>query len=124
MFQIEQLDHVGLTVTDLEFSAAWYQSARCLEPRFTYRDTTGYGQPVGLGSGAACIVLFPAQPGRSVEPLQGHVALKLTRENFERARPHLNGQGISVEHVEYKAMHSLYCLDPDGYQIELSTYDL
>ena len=124
MFQMDRLDHVALTVTDLERSTSWYQLVLRLEQRFQYRDTTGYGHPVGLCSGDACIVLFPAEPGHTVVPLQGHVAFRLTRQNFDEMLTHLQQQGIPTEYVEYAKVHSVYCTDPDGYQIELSTFEL
>jgi catechol 2,3-dioxygenase-like lactoylglutathione lyase family enzyme len=124
MFQAEQLDHIALTVQDRERSIAWYQTILGLEKRFQYRDTNGKGNPVGLCSGSACIVLFPAEAGQVIAPLQGHIALKLSRENFEQAQAHLRQHGITFKYVEYKTIHSVYFLDPDGYEIELSTYEL
>jgi catechol 2,3-dioxygenase-like lactoylglutathione lyase family enzyme len=124
MFQAERLDHIAVTVRDLERSTAWYQTMLCMERRFQYKDTTGMGKPAGLCSGEACIVLFPSTPKQTITPLQGHIALKLTRENFEQAQAHLREQGIAYEFVEYKVCHSLYFFDPDDNQIELSTYEI
>lgn len=124
MFQVEQLDHIALTVQDLERSTAWYQNILCMEVRGHYQDKTGSGRPVVLGSGSGNIALFPAQAAQPPVPLQGHIAFKLNRANFEHAQAHLRQQGMAVDFVKYQTCHSLYFLDPDGYQIELSTFDL
>jgi catechol 2,3-dioxygenase-like lactoylglutathione lyase family enzyme len=124
MFQAERLDHIAITVQNLERSISWYETILCMEQRFHYRDTTGKGRPTGMCSGQACIVLFPAPEEQAVAPLQGHIALKLDRKNFEQAQEHLRRQGTAFDFVEYKICHSLYFLDPDGYQIELSTYEI
>jgi catechol 2,3-dioxygenase-like lactoylglutathione lyase family enzyme len=95
-----------------------------MEERYRYRDMMGQGAPAVLCSGDACVALFPSPSGEAVAPLQGHIALRLDRGNFDSARDHLRRQGIAVEFVEYGVCHSMYLRDPDGYQIELSTYEI
>lgn len=124
MFQTEHLDHIALTVHDLGRSADWYQNTLCLEVRGHYRDTTGRGRPVVLGSGSGNVALFPAAEEHTPTPLQGHIAFKLNRANFDQAQTHLRQLGITFDYVEYKTCHSIYFSDPDGYQIELSTWEL
>jgi catechol 2,3-dioxygenase-like lactoylglutathione lyase family enzyme len=103
MFQAEQLDHIALTVQDLERSISWYQTVLYMEQRYQYRDTTGRGTPVVLCSGSACVALFPSPTGQLITPLQGHIALRLTRENFDQAQSHLRQKGITFKFVEYTA---------------------
>src|SRR5690348_3151536 len=96
----------------------------CLEERFRYKDTNGRGAPPVLCSGDACIALFPREIGEPTSPLHGHIAFRLDRDNIDRARDHLRRHGVETEYVEYARCHSTYFFDPDGYQIELSTYDV
>lgn len=124
MYAIQRLDHVALTVRDLDASARWYARVLGMEQRGTYRDATGRGNPRVLGSGDANLALFPGEPGRAVLPLEGHVALRLDRASFDLARAHLNHLGVPFKYVEYETVHSMYLQDPDGNEIELSTWEL
>ena len=56
VFTLQQIDHVALTVTDLEKSIAWYQDVLGLERR--YRETWG-DCPAMLCAGSTCVALFP-----------------------------------------------------------------
>jgi catechol 2,3-dioxygenase-like lactoylglutathione lyase family enzyme len=124
MFQIEALDHVALHVQNLQQSLEWYQLVLGMETRYHYQDTTGHGKPVVLGSGDACIALFPPSPEALGVPFQGHIALRVTRANFQQAQAHLRKLGIDFEFVHYTRCDSMYFNDPTGYQIELSTYEM
>ncbi|QBD74904.1 VOC family protein [Ktedonosporobacter rubrisoli] len=124
MFQIEALDHVALVARNLQQSIDWYRSVLGMEQRYQYRDETGQGNPVVMGSGDACIALFPAAPAYPISPFNGHVAMRLNRANFEHAQEHLRSIGINFRFVRYSRCDSLYFNDPSGYQIELSTYDM
>jgi catechol 2,3-dioxygenase-like lactoylglutathione lyase family enzyme len=124
MFQIEALDHVALHVQDLQQSIDWYQSVLGMEQRYHYQDTTGHGNPVVLCSGDACVALFPSSPERPVSPFQGHIAMRLTRANFEQVQAHLRQLDIDLSFVHYTRCDSIYFNDPTGYQIELSTYEM
>ncbi|MGH2409382.1 MAG: VOC family protein [Chloroflexota bacterium] len=114
MFRAERLDHIAVQVQDLERSIAWYQTVLGLEERERYHDTTGRGTPVVLCSGQACLALFPPQADGPLTPLQGHIAFRLDRANFDRARHHVATQGIAFRFVAYKTVHSLYFHDLDG----------
>jgi catechol 2,3-dioxygenase-like lactoylglutathione lyase family enzyme len=122
-FRAQRLDHVALRVRDLDHSTAWYEDVLCLEERYRYRDTTGAGAPPVLCSGDACLALFPREADTAITPLDGHIAFRLDRANFDRAREHLRRRGIAVNAVAYDRCDSLYFRDPDGYEIELSTYE-
>lgn len=124
MYQIEALDHIALYVQNLQQSIDWYQSVLGMQKRYQYQDTTGNGKPMILASGDACVALFPNDPMSPISPLQGHIAMRLTRANFEQAQAHLGQQNINFDVVHYPRCDSIYFHDPDGYQIELSTYEM
>jgi catechol-2,3-dioxygenase len=51
-----------------------------------------------------------------------HVALALDRANFEQAQRDLDALGIPYELWDHGICDSLYFDDPEGHQIELTTY--
>ncbi len=125
MFQIEHIDHVALTVQNMERSIAWYQAV--LGMRRYFQDVwNGQKDPVVLCTGTACVALFLADAGEVIRPTEGmrHFALRLDRANFEQAQTDLRQQGVKFTFSDHKICHSVYFLDPDGYKIELTTYDL
>jgi catechol-2,3-dioxygenase len=124
MFQIEALDHVALHVQDVQQSIDWYQSVLGMEQRTRYRNTTGLGNPVEMRVGDVGITLFPSSPGQPVQHIDGHIAMRLTRANFEQAQAHLRQLGIDFQFVHYARCDGIYFNDPNGYQIELSTWFL
>jgi catechol 2,3-dioxygenase-like lactoylglutathione lyase family enzyme len=122
MFQIEALDHVALHVQDLQQSIHWYQSVLGMQQRARYQDTTGFGKPVEMRAGDVGIALFPSSPEQPPQRFDGHIAMRLSRDNFEQAQAHLRELGIDFRLVHYTRCDGIYFNDPNGYQIELSTW--
>jgi catechol 2,3-dioxygenase-like lactoylglutathione lyase family enzyme len=125
--KLQGIDHVALAVRDLERSIRWYQEVLGLERR--YDDVWG-AVPAFLGAGATAIALFPVAgenpqppPGRDVIAMR-HLAFRVDRENFTRARVELERRGIAVEFEDHEISHSIYFADPDGHQLEITTYEL
>lgn len=52
-----------------------------------------------------------------------HLAFRLGREDFERARAELTERGLAIECEDHGIAWSIYTHDPDGYRIELTTYE-
>jgi catechol 2,3-dioxygenase-like lactoylglutathione lyase family enzyme len=124
MYRIDALDHVALIVQDLERSVAWYRSTLGMELRQEYQDTTGYGNPVVVGSGSARLALFPAGPELPVRRFPGHIAMRVSGAEFEEAQAHLRRLGIAFERVNYRTCAAVYFDDPDGHRLELCTYEI
>jgi catechol 2,3-dioxygenase-like lactoylglutathione lyase family enzyme len=127
MFQLQGIDHVALAVRDVELSAAWYTEVLGLERRF--EDVWG-SYPAVVGVGSTSLALFPVEgsdpapaPGRNVLTMR-HVAFRVDRSNFEIAQTVLKERGIAIEFQDHGLAHSFYFRDPDGHQIEITTYDL
>jgi len=51
-----------------------------------------------------------------------HIAFRVDRATFGRAQ--LEARGITPTFEDHSAAHSLYFPDPDGHQLEITTYDL
>jgi catechol 2,3-dioxygenase-like lactoylglutathione lyase family enzyme len=127
MFVIQSIDHVALAVRDVRRSAAWYQDVLGLER--LYEEAWG-DFPAVVGTGGTSIALFPVEgdqprgrPGRDTLAMR-HLAFRVDRSNFARARERLEARGISVSFQDHDIAHSIYFHDPDGHQLEITTYDL
>jgi catechol 2,3-dioxygenase-like lactoylglutathione lyase family enzyme len=127
MFQVEGIDHIAIAVRDVERSAAWYQDVLGLERR--YQDAWG-GYPAMVGAGTTAVALFPVEgsppkptPGRDVLAMR-HFAFRVDRANFESAKEELGRRGIAFQAEHHGIAESIYFRDPDGHEIELTTYQL
>ena len=127
MLHVQGLDHVALTVRDVPRSVAWYRDVLGLERR--YEEVWG-DFPAVVGAGTTSLALFPAPvpapappPGRDVLSVR-HIAFRVDREAFDRARGELEARGLAPTFQDHTAAHSLYFTDPDGHQLELTTYDV
>ncbi len=121
MFRVEQIDHVALTVTDVQRSAAWYHSVLGLERR--HQEVWG-DYPAVMYAGTTGVALFPlALSPEGIETVR-HVAFKADRANFVRAQEDLKKRGIEFEFEDHTISQSIYLHDPDGFTIEITTYDV
>jgi len=128
VFKLQQIDHVALAVTDLEKSIAWYQDVLGLERR--YQEAWG-DCPAMLCAGSTCVALFPLRPAESsvrasgpAQPTMRHLAFRATYADLLEAEQNLQERGIRFEFQNHGIAHSIYFADPDGHQLEITTYDL
>jgi catechol 2,3-dioxygenase-like lactoylglutathione lyase family enzyme len=125
--ELEGIDHVAMGVRDIEQSAKWYIEVLGFER--LYDDAWG-GVPTFIGKGNTGIALFPASPDakstqathREIRLL--HLAFRADRENFLAAQRDLRKRGIKFEFQDHEISHSIYFHDPDGHQLEITTYEL
>jgi catechol-2,3-dioxygenase len=82
-------------------------------------------------AGETGVALFPAStpnprpgPDRRDSTIMRHLAFQVDRDNFVRAQAELRGRGIPFTFEDHQIAHSIYLNDPDGYEIELTTYEL
>lgn len=126
-FELERLDHVALTVTDVDRSIAWYRDVLGLE--HVHEEEWGR-QPAFLTSGSTGLALFPAKG--SGPPPKGHpdglamwhVAFRADRRNFDAAREELDTRSIRYNFSDHGLAHSIYFHDPDGHLVEITTYEV
>jgi catechol 2,3-dioxygenase-like lactoylglutathione lyase family enzyme len=123
-FTIQGLDHVAIAVTDVARSAAWYQDVLGLERLHA----GAWEVPTVVGAGSSGLALFPVQgpspkprPGRDVLTMR-HVAFRVDAENYARAKAALSARGIAFEEQDHQIARSIYLHDPDGHEVELTTY--
>ena len=126
MFRIEGIDHVALAVRDVAASARWYQEVLGLERRF---EAVWGDFPAVVGAGTTSLALFPVGTDHPLPPpprgtlAMRHVAFRTDRENFARAQAALRARGIAFTGQDHAAALSVYFTDPDGHQLEITTYE-
>jgi catechol 2,3-dioxygenase-like lactoylglutathione lyase family enzyme len=125
--KLQHIDHVAITVSDLARSLAWYTDVLGLERRF--EDEWG-DVPTMVCAGETCVALFPSDvPNPQSVPVHEtvsmrHFAFRVDRENFEAAQARFRDRGIGFQSADHGIAQSVYISDPDGYRIEITTYEL
>jgi len=123
--QLEGIDHVAIGVRDVEQSAKWYVEVLGFE---RLHEGMWNGVPTFIGKGNTAIALFPASheakssAHREIRML--HLAFRATRDNFLAAQQELKTRGIKFEFQNHEISHSIYFSDPDGHQLEITTYEI
>jgi catechol 2,3-dioxygenase-like lactoylglutathione lyase family enzyme len=125
--ELEGIDHVAVGVRDIERSAKWYTEVLGFERLY---EGAWDGVPTFVGKGKTGIALFPASPDaksaasthRDLRLL--HLAFRADRENFLTAQRELEKRGIKFQFQDHEISHSIYFNDPDGHQLEITTYEL
>ena len=125
--QLEGIDHVALSVRDVERSAQWYVEVLGFEHR---HEGMWNGVPTFIGKGTTAIALFPARTANSrtaahedkIDML--HLAFRANRKNFLAAQEELKRRGIKLHFEDHEICHSIYFRDPDGHELEITTYEL
>ena len=124
MFEVEEIDHVALLVRDLQASARWYRQVLGLERR--HAEAWG-GVPTMMCAGSTCLALFPLAPDVTLpaeNPGMSHLAFRVDGVGFAQAQSELRERGIDYTFEDHDIAHSIYFRDPDGYRLEITTYDL
>jgi catechol 2,3-dioxygenase-like lactoylglutathione lyase family enzyme len=124
--QLDGIDHVALAVSDVERSVQWYVDILGLERQ---HEGMWNGIPVFVGKGNTGIAFFPARGGDSKSALHNkirmlHLAFRANRKNFLEAQQELKTHGIKFEFQDHEICHSIYFRDPDGHELEITTYQI
>ena len=128
-FAVDRLDHLVINCKDVEISAGWYQRVLGME-----RETFGRDNRTALRFGGQKINLRPhAHPisewptGRVTDPGSLDLCFIVTI-TAEQVVAHLEGCGVTIEIGPVQKagalgpIESVYCRDPDGNLIEISSY--
>ena len=123
---LERLDHLVLTVRDIEASCRFYETVLGMR-----RESFGEGR-IALHFGRQKINLHPyPSPVEIVakDPRPGTADLCFVTETpIEAAIAHLESLGIDIEMGPIErsgaqgTLNSIYCRDPDGNLIEIANY--
>lgn len=124
---LEGIDHLAMSVTDVERSVLWYMDVLGFERRY---EGMWDGIPVFIGKGTTAIALFPlaakaSGPSSSpAGPKMLHLAFRAGGEGFQAAQGELRQRGIAFAFEDNGISHSIYFRDPDGHKLEITTYEL
>jgi catechol 2,3-dioxygenase-like lactoylglutathione lyase family enzyme len=124
--QLEGIDHVALSVRDVEQSAQWYIDILGFERR---HEGMWNGIPTFISKGTTAIALFPLRTKATSETTRAtvrmlHLAMRANRQNFLLAQSELRERGIKFEFQDHEISHSIYFHDPDGHELEITTYEV
>ena len=121
------LEHVNLTVADLQRSVDFY--TRVFGFAVRWQGETSDGKPAAhVGDDRSYLALFQAAPGSS-RPSLDYEAVGLNHFGFvvddlDAARGRLAELGITPHmEADYDPGRRLYFLDPDGIEVELVQYE-
>jgi catechol 2,3-dioxygenase-like lactoylglutathione lyase family enzyme len=128
-FTVDRLDHLVLNVSDVQVSASWYQRVLGMEMEHFGEDSR-----IALKFGGQKINLRPAGhdteswfTSRVVAPGSADLCF-ITAVGSDDVIAHLQTCGVTVEKGPVPRtgalgpMSSVYCRDPDGNLIEISSY--
>ena len=125
--QLEGIDHVALAVREVERSARWYIEVLGFE---RLHEGMWDGIPTFIGKGSTAIALFPIRNNDSKSATRTskirmlHLAFRADHDGFLAAQEELKRRGIKFEFQDHEISHSIYFHDPDGHELEITTYDL
>ena len=118
---------MAMSVHDVKRAAQWYIDVLGFEPLYAGQWD---GIPTFIGKGNTAIALFPARgPAGSESTGRGHIrmlhlAFRADGKNFVAAQQELERRGIKFEFQDHEISHSIYFRDPDGHELEITTYEL
>ena len=128
-FTVDRLDHLVINCVDVELTASWYQRVLGME-----REEFADGQRTALKFGGQKINLRPhdSDPrawftGVNSKPGAADLCF-ITAVGPEDVVEHLHSCGIAIEagpvpkEGALGTIQSVYCRDPDGNLIEISSY--
>jgi catechol 2,3-dioxygenase-like lactoylglutathione lyase family enzyme len=131
--EINALDHLVVNVTDAERSAAWYEHVLGMK-RHDFNPGHGRAKRISMIFGGQKINLRPVTTDKEEWFTADHEAAGsddlcfLTTAPPDDVANHLKGCGVAIEEgpVEKQGARgtliSIYCRDPDGSLIEISSY--
>src|ERR1043165_6455073 len=107
---LQAIDHVALSVRDVERSAQWYIDVLGFERQ---HDDVWNGYPVFVGKNDAAIALFPIRDKKIANSEQAairvlHFAFRADRASILVAQEQLKQGGIDFEFQDHEISHSIY----------------
>jgi catechol 2,3-dioxygenase-like lactoylglutathione lyase family enzyme len=133
MSPVQALDHLVVLVTDVEVSAKWYERVLGMT-REDFSASPGGRPRTAMKFGRQKINLRPVAASKEAWFTSDHAAAGsddlcfLTDSTPDQVVQHLRAQGVAIvagpgpRRGANGTLMSVYCRDPDGSLIELSSY--
>ena len=127
--KIQTLDHIAIISADPDRSVKWYTEVLGLEHAFS-EEWNGVPKFVVTKENSTGIAIFPAQTDDPKGSPDGdylivdHFAFRVSGEDFINAQKELKDKGIEIRIADHKVAKSIYMHDPDGHEVELTTYEI
>ena len=121
---VNYLDHVAISVTDVEKSSEWYENVIGLR-KHTVPEWGVY--PVMMLAGKTGLAIFPTKskeiksPQVSEEIRIKYFAFNVDELNFELAKERFKSLKIPFSLQDHHYFNSIYIRDLDGHEVELTT---
>ena len=124
MFRLKGLDHVGLTVKDLDRSVAFYEQLGLVCLRMAGPNAEGLRSAVvQVGVQELNIFSHPRVATGSVDDVAGihHFCFEVQAESVESVVGDLQKAGIAIDRgpIQRRDAMALFLQDPDGVRVEL-----
>ena len=123
---VSGLDHAALVVRDLAESKRWYEKMF----GFTALDPNAGPASPYIGNATTRLALLEANEERPYitpakqGPRACHVAFGTDAETFLAYQSQLTDAGTRYEKLVHSDCQSIYFSDPDGYLLEVTTYEI
>ncbi|MBS1494129.1 MAG: VOC family protein [Bacteroidetes bacterium] len=127
MIKTQRLDHIAITVKDVQKTIQWYSEIIGLE---RVHSDMWDGVPAFMVANGSGLAIFPANesledsgPAKEKYDVK-HFAFRVDKENFERAKKIYKEKNLEHNIEDHEICYSIYTKDPDGYIVELTTYEI
>ena len=127
MIRVLGIDHVALSVSDLERSLKFYTEVLGL--KITERENQKPGVEYFLDCGTSLVGLIQGDPKGDNHVLQdgglggNHFSFRARTSDFDRIVEEIKSRGITITYLKKREKSwSLYFLDPDGNKLEITAW--
>ena len=127
MIQVLGIDHVALSVVDLERSLKFY--TEILGLRISPREHQKPGTEYFLDCGTSLVGLIQGDPKGDKHELQdgglggNHFSFRVPTRDFDRAVEELKERKVTITFTKKREKSwSVYFLDPDGNKLEITAW--
>ena len=114
---MQLLDHIGIEIADLNRSITWYKEVLKLK-ELVFEKWDRY--PVMMQGGQSTIALFKGDgPPADIRQVF-HFAFSVDQPEYIQFKTHFDRLGVPYRESDHYYFQSMYLLDPDGYEVELT----
>jgi lactoylglutathione lyase len=118
MIQAKSIDHINMIVKDLSESVNFYSDLFGFEIK---KDQKEYKSMI-IGNDRIKLCLYEDE---KLDPGNGIIHFGFYVDNFDQVKAFCEAQKVKMPYgtVEWEKSRSIYIIDPNGYEIELSEKD-